>query len=228
MVISARTVRRALLAVAAALAAVSLAARLLHPASSTGLVRLLDVDCEDNLPTWYASFGMAVSFLLLGLISWSRHHAGKKEHLGHWVFLSATFAFLSAEEVMALHEAAGARLHALWHLTGFLAFAWVVPAAGMLLLFALAYARFLGALPPASRRQFIVAGGVYVSGALGMEMVGGEFVKLYTRGSLAFVLASHLEELLELVGIALFNAALVEYLAGFLGSEGLRIRVDAD
>lgn len=227
MELSAREVRRALLTVAVGLAAVSLAGRLLHP-SSHGLVRLFDLDAEDNFPTWYASFGMSVSFLLLAAIAWIRHHSNRKEYLAHWIFLSATFAFLSAEEIMALHEALGARLHNLWHLTGFFAFAWVIPAAVLVLLFVLAYARFLAALPSVSRRQFVAAGAVYVLGALGMEMVGGEIIALYTRKSYAYLLSYHLEEFLELGGIALFNAALIEYLAGLLGDEGLRIRMRAD
>lgn len=227
MTISARTVRRALLTLAFALAAVSLAGRALHP-ESTGLVRLFDLDKEENFPTWYSSFGMGVSFLLLSLICWTRLHASRKERIGHWLFLAATFAFLSAEEIMGLHEAMGRRLRALWHLTGFFHFAWVIPAGVLVIFFALAYGRFLAALPHAIRRRFMAAGGVYVLGALGMEMVGGEVAMLYTRGSLAYLLTCHLEELLELAGIALFNAALIEHLAGELGSGGLRIRVDAD
>lgn len=227
MELSAREVRRALLTVAVGLAAVSLAARLLHPAS-TGFVHLFDLDAEENIPTWYSSFGMGVSFLLLAAIAWIRHRSNRREQLGHWIFLSATFACLSAEEIIGLHEALGLRLHALWHLTGFFAFAWVIPAGAMVFLFALAYARFLAALPPASRRQFLVAGGIYVLGALGMEMVGGEVATLYTRDSLAYLLACHLEEFLELGGIALFNAALIEYLAVLLGDEGLRVRMTAD
>ena len=44
----------------------------------------------------------------------------------------------------------------------------------------------------------------------------------------AYAVCFHIEELLEMLGIALFNSALIEHLAGLLGPEGLKIRFRND
>lgn len=219
--------RRLLLAIAVGLTAVSFAARLRWPAA-TSLVRLVDVDEEMSFPNWYSSLALAASCALLGAIARVLHRSNRRERLGYWIFLIATFASLSAEEIVGLHEAVSGRMHRLWHLGGFLAFSWVIPAGVLLCLFVLGYLRFLAALPAASRRGFVISGAVYVLGAVGMEMVGGKCIALYTRESLQYLVVYHVEELLEMCGIALFNAALLEHLAGLLGPDGLRVRVGAE
>lgn len=225
--LSALLIRRGLLAIAAAITLVSLGAGLLHPGSH-GLARLVDVDAEFNLPTWYASLGLAAASILLGAAAWVESRSPRRGFLAHWLFLSATFALLSVDEFVGLHEMMGTILHRHVHFTGFLRFVWVVPACVGLCLFGLGYSRFLAALPPRRRARFVAAGAVYVVGAVGMEMIGGKLFDLYPNGSVAYLLASHLEEFLELSGIALFIAALVEHLAELLGPEGLRLRFSRD
>lgn len=220
-------IRRGLLTIAAAITLVSLGSALIHPGSH-GLARLIDVDAESNIPTWYASLGLAASSILLATSAWIEGRSQRRGFLAHWLFLSVTFAMLSIDEFVGLHEMMGTVLHRHVHLTGFLRFVWVIPACLGLGLFGLGYIRFLAALPPRLRTQFVAAGAVYVIGAVGMEMIGGKLFDLYPNGSVAYLLSSHLEEFLEFCGIALFNAALIEHLAEQLGPEGLRLRFSRD
>lgn len=51
-------------------------------------------------------------------------------------------------------------------------FAWVIPGAAFVCLFALAYLGFLLAMPRPIAMTMVLAGIIYVSGAIGAEMVG--------------------------------------------------------
>ena len=75
------------------------------------------------------------------------------------------------------------------------------------------YVPFLRRLPKASRWRFIVAGGVFVSGAVGVEVFSGAVRDSFGFEDPRFALISTLEELLELVGVALFLRALVLHMA---------------
>jgi hypothetical protein len=78
---------------------------------------------------------------------------------------------------------------------------------------ALAFRRFLAALPYDTRRLFIFAGGLFVAGAIGIEMIGAQVeASLGTRETMAYVVAVTLEEGCEMFGIALFLYALLAYL----------------
>lgn len=227
LTLSARKIRRWLLSIAVVLAILSLGVKLLHPGAG-GLARLVDLDSEASFPNWYSALGLAVSSFLLSAVARVLSRLNRREFLAHWIFLSATFALLSSEEIVGIHEAAGAVLRRYGHFTGYLRFAWVIPAGAVVFLFGLAYLRFLAALPDRRRNQFVAAGAIYVLGALGLEMIGAKLFELYSRNSTAYALCYHLEEFSELCGIALFNAALIEHLAGLLGPEGLRLRFSDD
>ena len=222
--LSAPRLRRILLLIALAIAIVSLGARILQPGTH-GLARLVDLNAERSFPTWYSSLGLAVSSLLLGAVSWVLHRLNRRGHIYHWIFLGATFAFLSADEIVGLHESLNAVMRGFGNFSGYLRFAWVVPASVGLVIFGIAYLGFLAALEIKRRNQFVAAGAVYVIGAVGMEMIGANAAESYSRNSLAYLLCYNLEELLELAGIALFIVALIEHLADLLGPVGLRLHV---
>jgi hypothetical protein len=109
---------------------------------------------------------------------------------------------------------------------GFLRFAWVLPALVLLPALAAVFAGFLRRLEPRRRGQFLLAGALYVAGAVGMEVVGG---KVYfangDEASALYAVCFHLEETLELLGVSLFIAALVEHLAVLLGGKPVSVRL---
>ena len=87
---------------------------------------------------------------------------------------------------------------------GLLYFAWVIPAALLLVVFAVLYFSFLVDLPARTRRLFLIAGGVYVGGALGLEILGSYMATRFGRESIPYEAAVVVEEFCEMVGVVIF------------------------
>jgi hypothetical protein len=80
--------------------------------------------------------------------------------------------------------------------------------------------RFFGfwwQLPSRTRAQFAIAGGCFVAGAIGLELVGAQFWADGHAQSTRYRLTTAVEETLEMVGIALFASAAYELLLQRLG-----------
>lgn len=195
-----------------------------------GLVRIFNVDAEASIPSWYSSLALAVSAALLGAVAATLADRGEREDLLAWTSLAALFALLSVDEAVGVHETVGKHLRNALHLKGVFFFGWVVPALIAVPLTGACYYRFLSRLPATRRNQFLLAGLIFVGGALGLELVGGKLFPAVEGEplTLAYHLCAHLEESMEMIGIVLFNAALVEHLAGLLGPGGLRLRFTDD
>jgi len=77
--------------------------------------------------------------------------------------------------------------------------------------FGFAYARFLFHLPAQTRRMFIVAGVLFVAGALGVEQVTEIYLKDHSTNSLGYSLLTAAEEGLEMISVVLFIHALLSF-----------------
>lgn len=78
------------------------------------------------------------------------------------------------------------------------------------------YAGFILALPARIRNLCVLAGLLFVTGAAGLEMVGGLFASSSGQESFGFVAESTVEEFLEMLGITVFIYALMEYLRRYV------------
>lgn len=204
-----RTIAHALLGAGVVVAAAGLVAELIHlrshaPAVETA-VGLLSLSFEGNLPTWYASSLLLLCALLLAAIATDVAARGGP-YRRHWWGLAGGFAFMSIDEAVQLHEHAGGHLG----LGGVLYFDWVVPAAIVVALVGATYLGFLRALPPRRRRWFVVAGAIYVGGAVGAELPLGWWTERAGTDSAGYVIIDWVEETLELTGASVFLLALVE------------------
>lgn len=117
--------------------------------------------------------------------------------------------------------------------SGFFFFFWVVPGAVFVLIVLLAYLRFLANLPKKTRRLFLVAGTLFVVGALGIEMLYGQLVSFYgsedsLSGNVKAVAAilTAIEELLEMSGIVVFVYTLLSYVSLHVGEVTVQVYVD--
>ena len=119
---------------------------------------------------------------------------------------------LSLDEIASIHERTSVPIRNALDLSGAFYFAWVVPAAILLLVFAILYLRFVLALPRRSRWLFVVAGAIFVSGALGVEMIGSAYASAHGRNDLVYALIASGEEVLEMIGLATFIYALTDYI----------------
>jgi hypothetical protein len=201
-------VRRLSLTCSVALAAVGFASEIAYRyfgASFEPVVQVFSLSYEHNLPTWFSACILFSCGLALAAIA-SRQRVGQP-HRWHWWGLSAAFFYISFDETAQIHEHLGQ-----WELHGVLYFSWVVPAAAVVALLGALYLPFLRRLSPRRRRQFIVAGVLYVGGALFMELPLGWWYERAGDENLVYAAIDHLEEVLEMIGASLFLSALVEEL----------------
>lgn len=188
----------------------------------TGIERFLALDSERNLATWYGSTLLLLVCILLAVICAATRASGGSR-VWHWGVLSATFAFLSLDEAVSLHERTMAPLREMLGTSGWLYWAWVIPASVLVLVFGLAYLPFLARLPARSRGLFVLSGLLYVGGALGVEMLTGQIQDTLGGRSVWFALATILEEMLEMAGAILLIYALLDYAGRRWGSLSLQL-----
>ena len=172
-----------------------------------GWVALFDFDTEKNIPTFYSSLALMLCSVLLLIIFIKQRKPGYP-HL-HWLGLAVIFLFLSIDEAISIHERSIEPLREILGTSGLLYYAWVIPySLGLIVLLAL-YFGFLLNLPKKIRDLFILSGVVFVSGALGIEMIGGLYTELHGTNNLTYSLITTCEEFLEMLGIVIFIYALL-------------------
>jgi hypothetical protein len=185
------------------------------------------VDGEQNLPSLFSSMMLLLSALLFGVIAHA-HRRGGRSYVAHWAALSLVFVLLALDEFASLHEASTAPLRALLNIDGGpLWFAWVIPATAAVAVFGIAFIRFLGHLPRPTRRRLWTAGLLFVSGALGVELIGGSYSAVHGNLGMAWVLIVTIEETLEMLGVVVLVYGLLAYLPVGLPDTAWRLRVAA-
>lgn len=182
---------------------------------TTEIVRLVHVAEEGNLTTWFSAMLLLVSSLLLTLNAKANHTQGMP-YVKHWIFLSLIFFLMSLDEAARIHELTIEPLRALFNASGIFHYAWVILAIPLLVGFALIYAKFIRDLPGKSRLLFIIAGIVYVSAAMGVDMVVGYFISSDSTPRLLEPLAITVEELFENLAIVLFIYALLNHIKSYM------------
>lgn len=177
-------------------------------ATDHGVVPMLSLSYEWNLPTVYTAALIFTCVLLLTLVGVvTRRQRGR--FVGRWALLALGFAYIGLDELLGFHEMAD-RLVDLNHLFHF---DWIVPAAALLLVLGAVYLPFLRALPAPTRRRFLLAGVIYVGGAVCMEVPLGWWTARYGAHNLGYGLIDALEEFLEMLGLNLFLLGLLDHLA---------------
>ena len=81
-------------------------------------------------------------------------------------------------------------------------------------------------LPVRIRILFIIAGSIYVMGAMGLELVGGYHADTYGVRNTTYVVLVSIEEILEMIGVVIFIYALMSYISSML--PGLNLRISSD
>ena len=192
-----------------------------QPTASFGYL-IVALDAEANLPTYLSSLLLLSAAALLLLRSRIAKSNGDRDAL-NWGLLSLGFLYLSLDEVAQLHESIKAPLRALATFTDLLAFPWVVVAIPAVALAAIYFSPFLLRLAGPTRVRFVVAGLIYVAGAIGMEMVNGRLTTYTGWGSDYYLIGMFLEEALEFTGVTLFVSALLKEIAAT--GTAIRLRV---
>lgn len=209
------TVTRTLLVIVGVLLSLSLCSQLVKYGTGHdtvfGIIPLLYVDYEANLPTWYSSIALLTASVVVCFIALSKR-AQKDRYTFHWFFLSGLFFLLSVDEVATIHECAIEPMRKLIDASGVLHYAWVIPGGIFVLMVGGFMLRFLISLPARTRNLFMIAGAVFVGGAIGVEMISAFHAFSHGEKNLLYSLIITFEEAMEMLGVIIFIHANLEYL----------------
>lgn len=185
--------------------------------TARGLIPLFDVDVEGNIPTFFSvCLALSCAMLFAFIALEARGRASRDAR--YWFLLAAGFLFVGYDEAFQVHEKmtlpARALMQSLTGSTelGLLYYSWVVPGVIGLILVGLFFLKFLLRIPAVTRHRMLAAGGLFVGGCIGMELIGGKLMEAYGP-SLAFKIAVMVEEGLEMAGLATLVYALVSHIA---------------
>jgi hypothetical protein len=197
------------------------------PWARSDWANFLNLDREMNLPTWYSTFMLACSAMLLGLIARGKH--GEQDRFWRrWQLLSWIFWFLAADEILSIHEVLIIpKVANALHLPWFLHSMWVIPGMVLVGVFLWKYWPFTRSLPRRSRQHLAIAAGLYIGGALGMEMVGSYVAELQGQQHLPYALLATVEEVMEMMGIVVFIYGLLDYMATWIPAIYLQIKLSS-
>lgn len=186
----------------------------LHHDHLFGLTPFFDFNREGNAPAFYSACALLFAAALLLVIAGDARQRAEPWHR-HWRGLGLIFVFLGIDEAVEIHGLLTEPIGLLIDTPGPLIFAWVIPYAILTVVFVLVYAPFTWSLPAPLRRRLVLAGIVYVAGALGMELVGAAIVSAQggvAGGGLehwAHAVAYTIEEALEMIGVIILIHALL-------------------
>ena len=176
-----------------------------------GLIDLFDFDNERNIPTLYSSLQLIAVSLLLSIIGVK--HISNSAIYVPWLALAVIFLFLAVDETAMIHERFSLPVGTTLEPTGLLYFSWVVPYGLAVLVCLIAFSRFLLRLPKEAMRRFMASGAIYVTGAIGFEMLSARHKESYGSKNVVFAMFYTCEELLEMLGVAFFVYALLAYIS---------------
>ena len=187
-----------------------------------GFVPLFFMGGEVNIPAFYSSAAIFTCAVVLCIIAIARRKSAEPDHR-YWFGLSIIFVFLSMDEALQFHERLMAPMHKLFGSSGIFHLAWTIPYGILAVMLAIAYLRFVWNLPARTRKLFIVAGLIYVGGALGMEILESFYVENHGWDNIAVIAMITIEDTMEMSGIALFLYALLSYISDHLNDLHIRV-----
>jgi hypothetical protein len=186
------------------------------------MVRLFSLDGESNIPQWFSSCLLLSCSVFVGIVA-AVHR--QKKYARHWAILSLAFLYFSVDEAAQIHEMSIKPLRAMFHFSGYLYFGWVVPASILVLIFGISYLRFLASLPRLTRIAFVVAGIIYVGGAIGVESISASYISTTGDQTVAYRLLMTLEETFEMLGLIILIRGILQYMAWYFEGN-LLIEID--
>ena len=169
------------------------------------LIYLFNVDQENNIPTFFSCILLLLAAQSLASIA--RHKtAGKQPYYRHWWLLSGLFLVVAIDEFAAMHERLSEIVRDKLHVSGFLYYAWIIPAFFFVLFLVIIYAGFVFRyLPKQTRIEVILAASIFIGGSLCVEMLEGRYFLISgSNENMVNALLTSVEEGMEMIGVAIF------------------------
>lgn len=177
-----------------------------------GLIRLFNLNEENNAPTLYSFCLLLFSFILIIMITLLERRQ-QAPGTTKWAILAFCIFFMMADEAFSFHEKLIDPMRKLLNrdFYGIFFYTWVIPGIAAVILFVLFFYRFFRRFDKNVRRTVLIAGILYFGGAIGMELVGGLYEDIYGDTNLPYNLIATVEESLEMAGVIFFVKGLLEY-----------------
>ncbi len=201
----------AVIALFIAIASANQVARWLYGVDdSAAFIRLFDVEAEKNPPALFAGLQLLLAAGILWLIQRQETLPWRRMR---WRILGIGLAWIAFDEVFWMHERLIEPMRSLLGDgdLGAFTYAWVVPASVLVLFLAVYFAPLLLSLPNDTRNRLVLSGGLFIIGAVGMEMVGGWYWSTHGNDLMQSMIVI-VEEALEFAGICLFIHTALRYL----------------
>ena len=173
-------------------------------------IKLLDFDYEGNLPSLYSATAILFSAMLLAVIT--VHNKRAQQPYKAWLGLCLIFIFLALDEGASIHEKIGDLTEEYYESSGYFYYEWLISYLVLLAIFLVSYVKFLFTIPKTIAIQFVIAGVMFVSGAVGFEMLGAEEADINNTNTVKYSILYTTEELLEMTAIVVFVHALLKYI----------------
>lgn len=171
------------------------------------ILKKIDFNHELNIPTYHATVQLLIAGYLIWWISVKKFLSHDKFKI-HWRGLSLIFYFLAADEFLRLHDKINESTPA----------GWVKYYLVLSLIVGSSYLFFLKELPKKTRNLMILAGGTFVTGAIGFEVVGAYFKSIgYGTLHIYYRFVTTTEESLEFIAIIIFIYTLLDYINSSYG-----------
>lgn len=189
-----------------------------------GIIPLLNVNSEQNIPTLYSTALMITA----GLLLWAMFKIKVQQSAPYartWLLLSVVFFLLAVDEAWSFHERLiepfnnlhGMALAPVFH------FSWIIPAMLLVLVLWIIIQKVVRSLPCKTRDSFYLSALIFLSGAVGCEMLQGIIYEgMGGKDYLSYAMVANLEEGLEMTGLIIFIRSLLDYPDGI--RQGLHIR----
>lgn len=172
------------------------------------LEAMFQITSEYNVPTFFSSFILVLAGVWLILIA-----RLSDRYKIHWFLLGVVFIFLALDESLLIHEGISRLTRENVEVEGNLSYGtWVIPYLILTAVLGAFYWKFVFQLPKRTMWLFIISGGIYVGGAAGFELVEGFVFTNYGETTL-YKLVHWSQEVVEMLGIILFNFGLIDYLS---------------
>lgn len=181
-----------------------------------GLLPLFAIDGEGNLPAWLSSTTM----LVCAAVAWTNGslEPGKSELRRGWRITAVALFIMSMDEVAQFHERTGDVVQPMLPEWDLLYFGWVAVGGLVVLVAAPVFVRFVSRLPGRTKYHLYAAAGLFLAGALGVEMAtGGYLSEGGGKLTMTYLMLSHVEEFLEMLGFIILLRGLLDHNARFAG-----------
>ena len=166
-----------------------------------------------NIATYWNMLILTIMTVLALLIAFAKSTQKAGSRSGWW-FLGLVFLYFAIDEFCGINEKLGALLKDLPNMQVGTYYNWFYPvAAGLIVIISAFLVWFYLHLDAPNRNIFPISMSFYVLGAFRAELFSGYYAELHGKKNMTYLLLSHAEEFVELVGIILMIYLLLTYIA---------------